>query len=165
MWQTHFTFLAGLSDHDWLARIIIPQQIILNLQADDHENACRELIDKIIPASRQSDRELCLQDVIEREKITATSLGHGVALPHGITRGTGSIQAAIGIKPEGLPGSGGSIEQSVKIMLLCLCPETQHREYLHFTFLAANILLLEDNRSDLLNANTPEQARDIMLRI
>lgn len=165
MWQKHFTFLAGLSDRDWLARIIIPQQIILNLQADVHENACRELIDKIIPADRQSDRELCLQDVLEREKITATFLGHGVALPHGITRGTDSIQVAIGIKPEGLPGPGSSREQPVKIMLLCLCPLSQRREYLHFTFLAANILLLEENRSNLLQANTTEQARDVMLRI
>ncbi|MDD3953730.1 MAG: PTS sugar transporter subunit IIA [Lentisphaeria bacterium] len=164
MWQTHFTFLAGLTDRDWLARIIIPQQIILSLQADDHENACRELIDKIMPAYRQSDRERCLMDVLEREKVTSTFLGHGVALPHGITDGTDTIQAAIGIKPEGIPGPGDG-EQSVKIMLLCLCPPTQRREYLHFTFLAANILLLEDNRNDLLHAITPEQARDIMLRI
>ncbi|NMA20121.1 MAG: PTS transporter subunit EIIA [Lentisphaerae bacterium] len=162
MWQKNFTFLAGLSDHDWLARIITPQQVVLDLQADDHESACRELIDKIIPASRQGDRERCLTDVLEREKVTSTFLGHGVALPHGITNGTDSIQVAIGIKPKGFPSGS---DQSVKIILLCLCPPEQRREYLHFIFLAANVLLLEDNRSDLLKAITPEQACDVMLRI
>jgi PTS system fructose-specific IIA component len=165
MWQINFTFLSGLSDRDWLARLIIPQHIVINLRSDCQQNACRELIDTIIPADRQSDRELCLHDVLEREKTSSTFLGHGVALPHGITDGTSTLQVAIGIKPEGFASSDGKAEQFVQIMPLCVCPAAQRRKYLHFTFLTANVLLLEGNRDDLLAAKTPEQVREIMLRV
>jgi mannitol/fructose-specific phosphotransferase system IIA component (Ntr-type) len=165
MWQNNFTFLSGLSDRDWLARLIIPQHIVINLSSDCQQNACRELIDTIIPADRQSDRELCLHDVLEREKISSTFLGHGVALPHGITNGTNTLKVAIGIKAEGFASSDGENMPPVQIILLCICPAAQRRNYLHFTFLSANILLLEGNRADLLTAKTPEQVREIMLRV
>ena len=165
MWQTDLTFLSGLTDRDWLARFIIPQHIVVNLRSDCQQNAYRELIDTIIPADRQSDRELCLHDVLEREKTSSTFLGHGVSLPHGITEATSKLQVAIGTKPDGFASSSDKDAQFVQIMLLCVCPAAQRRKYLHFTFLTANVLLLEGNRDDLLAAKTPEQVREIMLRI
>lgn len=138
--------------------VLRPEHIILDLQADCLEQVYAELISTLVSDSKPEMRRLCLQDILDREKTASTFLGHGVALPHSISGGVKSLKAALGLKTQGCVCQ----QNRINIFLLCLCPEEQHRRYLHFIYRAANILLMPENRQDLLLANSTAQALEIM---
>jgi PTS system fructose-specific IIC component len=75
----------------------------LELGASDKEGAIRELVQLLADAGKISDVELCLSEVLAREKISSTGIGMGIAIPHRLIAGVGEIMMAVGRKSKGIP--------------------------------------------------------------
>lgn len=58
--------------------------IALDLKATDREGAIAELVDLMVEAGKidAQDRDAIVQQVLEREKLGSTGIGHGFAIPH-----------------------------------------------------------------------------------
>lgn len=152
-------------DIDFIKQVLSPDYVIKQISSDNLEDAYRELIDCALANEELANEELCLTDILEREKIGSTYLGNGVALPHSVTEGIGSFRAVLGLKKEGLKIPEAADKDKVQIMLLCLCPEEERKQYLRFIYLAARVLMMEDNRQDLLTAQDNQEICEIMQRI
>ncbi|MBI9099832.1 MAG: PTS sugar transporter subunit IIA, partial [Spirochaetaceae bacterium] len=65
-----------------LSRLIDEKSIIMNLQSQSKIGILTELADKAIENKLISDKNYLIKKLIEREELTSTAIGNGIALPH-----------------------------------------------------------------------------------
>ena len=65
-----------------LSRLMDEENIILPLKASNREEVIRALGNKAFESRLISDKETFVQKLLEREEITSTSIGSGMAIPH-----------------------------------------------------------------------------------
>ena len=141
-------------------RVIPENGIILDLQSENHKDAILELIAKLGENNALKDIELCKEDVLKRESIVSTCVPGGIALPHAKTEGAEKLIAAVGISRKGC-ASTLKPDEKVHIYVLSLCPKTSAQPYLQFVAHVAKILARKENVEAIMNAETPEQIREI----
>ena len=75
------------------------------------------------------DRVLFIRAVLEREDVTTTAIGCGVAIPHARTPTLDRCRIAIGVLPNGIAWGAGD-GQLVHLALLIAARESDHSEHL-----------------------------------
>ncbi|MDC7235457.1 MAG: PTS sugar transporter subunit IIA [Spirochaetales bacterium] len=65
-----------------LSRLMDEDNIILPLKASNQEDVIRELADRAFDSRLISDRDIFIRKLIEREELSSTSIGSGIAIPH-----------------------------------------------------------------------------------
>lgn len=65
-----------------LSRLLDEDAMIMNLQSDSKIGILTELAEKAIENKLISDKESLITKLIEREELTSTAIGNGMALPH-----------------------------------------------------------------------------------
>lgn len=65
-----------------ISRLIDEENIILNLESNDREGVINELADKAFSSKLISNISLFKRKLLEREEITSTAIGNGIAIPH-----------------------------------------------------------------------------------
>jgi mannitol/fructose-specific phosphotransferase system IIA component (Ntr-type) len=75
------------------------------------------------------DRVLFIRGVLEREDVTSTAIGNGVAIPHARTPALLRCRVAIGVLPNGISW-GASDGRPVQLALLIAARESDHAEHL-----------------------------------
>ena len=65
-----------------LSRLIDENAMIMDLQSDYKEGVLSELAQKAYDNKLVSDKKYLINKLIEREKLTSTAIGNGIALPH-----------------------------------------------------------------------------------
>ena len=68
-----------------LDEIITEQCIDLELTAKTKAEAIERLVDILLDNKRISEKDVFLNNLMEREKVETTDMGIGVAIPHGIS--------------------------------------------------------------------------------
>jgi len=114
---------------DNVSDILDPQCIILDLNARKKEEAIRELVGLFKDAGKISKVEECVASILEREKISTTGIGHGIAIPHRLIAGVNEIMMAVGRKGKGV--AFDSIDNKpAHLIFLIIGPSGRHNEYL-----------------------------------
>ena len=62
--------------------LITADLVLLDLQADDKDDATRQLVQRLAAVGRATDAEGFLADVRKREEQMATGLPGGIGIPH-----------------------------------------------------------------------------------
>lgn len=91
----------------------------------------------------------------------STGMQHGIALPHAKTEGVTRIVAALGLKPEGVEFQSLDGEPA-KVILLLASPSRQSGPHIQVLASAAALLNDEIRRTDLLAAQSVEEAAVIL---
>lgn len=65
-----------------LSRLMDEENIILPLKARSREEVIKELAEKAFKSNLISEKEIFIQKLMEREELTSTSIGRGIAIPH-----------------------------------------------------------------------------------
>lgn len=65
-----------------VSRLIHEDNIIIDLKSDNRMDVLEELAENAYSTQLISDKGYFLKKLVEREKITSTALGNGVAIPH-----------------------------------------------------------------------------------
>lgn len=73
--ETEFDFIP-------LSRLIDQDSIITNLKGTTPEEVVKELAEQAYKRDFVADKDKFIEKLLEREKLTSTSIGQGVALPH-----------------------------------------------------------------------------------
>ena len=139
-----------------LAELLEARTIKLELEARKKNEALQELIELLHRAGKIEDPKAALNGLIEREKLTSTGIGSGIAIPHLLSSDAERTVMAFGRKREGLRFD--SIDnQPVTLIFLVVGPK--HQEYAHLRLLSHLSRLLHDSgfRRTLLEADTPEE--------
>ena len=137
------------------------EMICLYLKATGKEEAIRELGSFICKAKEISNYEMFLKDVLEREKLTTTGIGDGVAIPHARTDSVTGFVIAFGKSEEGV--EFGSLDgKKAKLLFLMGTPKTAGLdEYLVLLAHLTRLLKGESFRESLLKADSPAEVIDI----
>ena len=113
-----------------LSDIMDPRCIRLELTARGKEEAIEELVRLLAEAGKLDDTEMCVGEVMARERISSTGIGQSVAIPHRLIAGISSIMMAVGRKGgKGIPFD--SIDgKPVHMIFLIIGPQGKNNEYL-----------------------------------
>lgn len=134
--------------------------IILDLHSDSKEGVIRELIDALDTRGLLLNRDLCVQDVLQRENIISTCMQNGLGLPHARTDGVKSLVAAVGIRKDGYKFD--SIDgKPTRIFVLCLSPKSANQPHIEFIAFIATLLKTQENIDRILSASSRQEVFDV----
>ena len=79
-----------------VAEVLKRERIAENLSAKTKEEALAKLTDLLFESGALSDKDAFLKDVLEREAVSTTGIGNGIAIPHGKSANVKETTVAIG---------------------------------------------------------------------
>jgi len=131
--------------------LLVPESINLNVQAQDKNAALHEIAARLSGNAAVPDFEAFFSEILARETIGTTAMGHGVAVPHARTDRCRDIVIVAGrsgsgvdyATPDGLP---------VQLIFLIGTPRQQVTEYLRIVGTLARVLAKSRVRKQLLDA-------------
>jgi fructose-specific phosphotransferase system IIA component len=146
-----------------LADLLEVGTIKLELEARKKNEALQELVELLHRSGRIEDPQAALNGLIDRERLSSTGIGSGIAIPHLLSPDVKQTFMAFGRKREGLRFDSVD-NQPVTLVFLVVGPKRQ--EYAHLRLLSRMSRLLHDEslRRSLLEAETPEEILQILRR-
>jgi Kef-type K+ transport system membrane component KefB/mannitol/fructose-specific phosphotransferase system IIA component (Ntr-type) len=133
----------------------------INLKGKTKKEIITELVDILASQGKLLDRDMVLNDVLERESIMNTGMEHGIALPHAKTDGTDKLLVAVGIKKDGIDFGSMDGEKS-KLFILMISPKKGAVPYLEFLSAIGSSLHDDAARDAILNAPSAEIAAKLI---
>lgn len=79
-----------------VAEVLKRERIAENLSAKTKEEALSKLTDLLFESGALSDKDAFLKDVLDREAVSTTGIGNGIAIPHGKSANVKETTVAIG---------------------------------------------------------------------
>lgn len=145
-----------------VARYLKPGCVVLDLKAADKRTGMEELLKTFadsgaVPRNRTDD---LLRILIERENLSSTGLGNGIALPHAKIDAIDRILVAFGLSRKGIDFQAPDGEPAHYIFLV-LAPTNESGEYLKALAAISTVMKDKANRRRLLHAKTLEEALKI----
>lgn len=139
-----------------LSELLNVRYIELDLKAKKKEEALAELLDLFEAEGAIKNSEEILEALLDRERLTSTGIGEGVAIPHVFVEGLTDTLIAFGRKRKGV--AFNAIDRlPVHLIFLILGPEDRAEFHLQLLSKMARYLRDEELREALLNAKDPEE--------
>ncbi len=143
-----------------VASLLRPETIDLNIQARKKTDALREVAILLQRGGCVTNFDAFFQEILEREHVSNTALGHDVAIPHARTEQCTEILIAVGRSAEGVDFEAKDT-QPVRLIFLIGTPKQMVTEYLRVVGNLARLLRQDQLRQTLLDA--PDAAAFIRL--
>lgn len=137
------------------------ENIIIELSAKDKKSAIYEICEALAASGVITDKDEFARGILAREGIESTAIGNGIAIPH--TRSASCKKLSICVAR-----SSGGIEfgaldgNSVYIIFMIAAPQEAKKEYLQVIAKIARFLKREENRQNLMEAETKEKVLSII---
>ena len=135
--------------------------ICLNMKATGKEEAIKELGSCIRKAEEISNYEMFHNDVLEREKLTTTGIGEGVAIPHARTDAVTGFVIAFGKSEQGVNFNSLDGKKARLLFLMGTPKRAGLDDYLVLLAHLTRLLKEESFRESLLKAKSPTEIIDI----
>lgn len=103
------------------------------------------------------DIEALRESIFSREKLMSTGIGLGIAIPHVRIKGVDKIIIAIAINKNGIKDYESLDGKPVKIVIMIIAGEKQHREYLLLLSQIVKTLKKNAIRARLFNTRDSEE--------
>ncbi len=143
---------------------IKPENVILEMDAEEKVGAIRELVDNLVEAERLEEAGELIEAVTAREELCTTGLENGVAIPHprhGQPHLIDGLAIVCGRKPAGLEFESMDGKPTKLLFLLCAESDTVHlRALARLSRLVKNPQL----RKELLEAGDAEAFVEVIRR-
>jgi mannitol/fructose-specific phosphotransferase system IIA component (Ntr-type) len=137
--------LSDLLDHS---------RINLDLRSTEHAAAIQEVAQLLESHPAVTDYAGFYRELLARDRLDTTYLGHGVALPHSRTVHVTQNVVAVG---RSAPGIAYEVNQPpVRLLFVLGTPRDQPADYLQLVSALCRLIKDEANRAALLGAPTPE---------
>lgn len=139
---------------DYLTRSIRPE-LVLRTDAANMEELFKILVGRAAEVSPDIDRELTVRELLDRERMFPTALGHGVAVPHSYSASLGARLCVVAQVPGGINFDAPDGEP-VKLVFLLLSPTGDPEGHLATLGEIARLAADHELRTQLINAEGPE---------
>ncbi|MDR1908839.1 MAG: cation:proton antiporter [Spirochaetaceae bacterium] len=153
--------LPGSPGKGGLLNLIRAECIEPALRGNTKEEVITELVGLLHARGKVEDRDQALRDVFAREKIMSTGMQNGIALPHAKTEGVEELQAAVGIKKEGLDFGSLDGEKS-RLFILVLSPKKVSGPHTQFLAAVSSVLGSDSLREEVIGAASAEEAAALL---
>lgn len=140
---------------------LTPERVIPALRGREKDEVLTEMADRLAASNSKLDKEKVRHVLSEREKISTTAIGEGVAIPHGKLAAVQRIEGLFARSPEGVDFAsldGGPTH----LFFVLVAPEDGAAD--HLKALARISRLLKDPafRSRLIAGTSREEIFDII---
>ncbi len=143
-----------------LAAILPAAQVLVDVEATSKKRAFEEaglLFEELHNLSRATVTD----SLFARERLGSTSLGHGVAIPHGRIKGLKSPMAALFRLAQPIVFDSPS-EEAVSLLIFLLVPEAATQKHLEILSEIAEMLSDQDLRNRMLHSSTAAELHQLV---
>ena len=137
-----------------ISRLLDPSRIILHVQSTRRTAALLEVAQQLRGHPEVTDFDGFYRDLLARDQLDTTCLGHGLALPHARTEHVRSIVMVVGRSERGILFDHD--QEDVRLMLMLGTPRSKPGDYLQILGALCKLLKDDANIEALLTAATPE---------
>ena len=134
-----------------LAAILPATQVLVDVKATTKKRAFEEA-GLLFEQLHNFSRAIITDSLFARERLGSTSLGHGVAIPHGRVKGLKSPMAALFRLAKPIVFDAPD-EQPVGLLIFLLVPEAATQKHLEILAEIAEMLSDQDLRTRLMNTH------------
>ncbi len=138
-----------------LRDILFRNAIITDLKPGDKQDVLKRLATFLCSLHDITDVDSVVSGILSRETETSTGIGFGIAVPHVRTEIAHEIYLACARCPEGIEFDALD-NNPVKLIFLLIVPRQRSNNYQDILQAISGIMLYENMREELLNAETPE---------
>lgn len=135
--------------------------ISFELSATNKKDVIEELVNLAASSHMIKDRDQLLRDVMEREELVTTGVGHGVAFPHAKTSSAKGIVISFGRSENGVEFEAMD-RKPVNLFFLIAAPEDAIGAHLNVMSRLSYLMKLEKNREKLMSAASPGDVLDLI---
>jgi mannitol/fructose-specific phosphotransferase system IIA component (Ntr-type) len=135
----------------------------LEVPAESKEQVLERLADLIAKSPNVRDRGRFLSDVLAREELVTTGVGHGVAFPHAKSEAVREVVFAFG-RTTGPIDFGALDDEPVRLIFLIGAPRVSEpsRVYLNLMARLSFVMKEEENRKRILTAKTVDEIFELL---
>lgn len=144
-----------------LTKFIPDGCIACDLGATNKAEALRELVLLLFRSKRLKGMSAALEQIMAREAVQSTGIGHGIALPHARVSGLDDLYCAVGRASKGLDFQSVDKEPVHLVFLICYPPAKQ-TTYLNFVATVAKFLRDDAPLEAILKAESAEDLFSIL---
>jgi mannitol/fructose-specific phosphotransferase system IIA component (Ntr-type) len=144
-----------------LTKFISKGCVAPELEATSKAAALEELTGLLFRRRRLRGVDAALEQIMSREAIESTGIGHGIAVPHARVAGLKDLVCAVGRASEGLDFMAVDREPVHLIFLICYPPSHQ-TTYLNFIATVAKLLREQDSLQAILEARSAEDIFEVL---
>lgn len=132
------------------------QGIALNVKVSSKDEAIDKLVNLMDASGNLNDKKEYKNKVLERESLSTTGIGDGIAIPHAKTKavknpGLSSMVVKDGVDYDSLDGA------PAKLFFMIAAPESANNLHLEVLARLSTILMDESFRESLINAKSKEE--------
>ena len=135
--------------------------IQLDVQANDMEQVCRELVELLASEHHILDTERLLREILERESLATTCIGTGTAVPHAHSD---TVKQSLIAAARLAPAADLGAPDGVPVTLVFLLVGPPSKAMVHLKLLSKLARLLHDHsfKDRLLTCTSAEQFHTLM---
>jgi mannitol/fructose-specific phosphotransferase system IIA component (Ntr-type) len=137
-----------------LSTLLNPAHINLNVQSAEHAAALQEVAGPLAAHPDVVDFDGFYRELLAREQLDTTYLGHGIALPHARTQHVKSIVVSVGRSATGVHFA--NCNEIVRLMIVLGTPKSNPTDYLMVVSSLCKIFNDPINRAALMEAQTTD---------
>jgi mannitol/fructose-specific phosphotransferase system IIA component (Ntr-type) len=112
-----------------LGSLTRPELILSDLPATDSAEILRAFAARLAEAGAVKDADELFRRLREREQLSSTGIGSGIAIPHCKMPGLRQAVVAVGLAPQGIE-FGAADGQPVRLFFVVVSPEADPAEHL-----------------------------------
>jgi PTS system nitrogen regulatory IIA component len=141
----------------------IDEKLNCLLKGENKETVLLELINLICKNKEIGNRQEIKEAIFYREKLMSTGIGLGIGVPHIRIKGIKELIVAVGIKKEGVAGYETIDNIPVKIVVMIVAGEKEHKLYIKFLSLVVSKLKNKEVREKIIKAKNEKELYDILI--
>jgi mannitol/fructose-specific phosphotransferase system IIA component (Ntr-type) len=140
----------------------IDRKLISLLKGKRKEKVLLELIDLVCKEKELSSRKEIKEAIFHREELMSTGIGLGIAVPHARIKGVKELIMAVGVFPKGIHDYETIDDSPIKIVVLIIAGEKQHKTYIQVLSLIVSKLKDNEVREKIIKAQSGEELFEIL---
>ena len=142
--------------------VTTPDLVIIGLEADDKESACRQLAERLVQANRLSNIDDYLKAVAAREEHFPTGIEGGIAIPHAQSEYVSVASVVVGVSPSGV--DFGAEDGKANLIFLIAAPSSSEGTHLQILSKLARKIMHDEFCDQLRAEKDPAQLAAVLTR-
>ncbi len=144
---------------------IFHEENCLILQESTKTEALMEMIESLSSTGKIASGEDLQREIFYREQLMSTGIGMGIGVPHVRFKGISEPIAALGISPPGIEDYGSIDNEPVKLIVMILVGENQHKQHIRLLSQIMERLKDDDKRNALMKAATHKEIYELITSV
>lgn len=139
-----------------ISELLKRESIAIGKQPRDKTAAIDQLVELLAKSGNLKDKGKFKQAILEREKLSTTGIGEGIAIPHGKSSAVKKAALAAMVVPKGVNFDSAD-GQEVRLLFMIAVPENGSDLHLEVLERLAAMLMDEDFRQKLMGTKNPAE--------